>query len=108
MLDVFCKLLGIRQDQAEDALKSERVARHALSRRTLFGASAMLATGAVFSFAAPVAEHSPFQDVWREPRGSTLANFNALLKERYGGPDFQVTALKESALLKLLQREGYA
>lgn len=55
MLDALCKLLGIREDQAEDALKSERAARHALSRRSFFGAAGMLTTGTVFSFATPSA-----------------------------------------------------
>ena len=50
MLDRFAKLLGIRPDQAEDALRSERAAKHVVSRRSFFGAAAALATGAVFSF----------------------------------------------------------
>lgn len=55
MIDALCKLLGIREDQAEDALRSERAARHALSRRSFFGTSALLAAGTAFSFAAPSA-----------------------------------------------------
>lgn len=50
MLDRFAKLLGIRHDQAEDALHSERAAKHVVSRRAFFGAGAALATGAIFSF----------------------------------------------------------
>lgn len=54
MIDTLCKLLGIREDQADDALRSERCARLTLSRRSLFGAA--LCTGAAFSFGAPVVE----------------------------------------------------
>lgn len=54
MLDVLCKLLGIREDQAEDTLRSERCARLTLSRRSLF--SAALCTGAAFSFGAPAVQ----------------------------------------------------
>lgn len=50
MLDKFAALLGIRPDQAEDALYSERAARHVVSRRSFFGAAGALATGAAFSF----------------------------------------------------------
>lgn len=50
MLDRFAKLLGIRPDQAEDALHSERAAKHVVSRRSFFGASAALTAGTVFSF----------------------------------------------------------
>lgn len=50
MLDKFAKLLGIHRDQADDALRSERVAKHVIGRRSFFGAAAALASGAVFSF----------------------------------------------------------
>lgn len=105
MLDVLCKLLGIREDQAEDALKSERAARHALSRRSFFGAAGMLTAGTVFSFGGSVAEHSPFQDVWREPSGSSLTTFDALLKSFYS--EDRVTSLVYGAnapLLSMLER----
>lgn len=54
MIDALCKLLGIREDQAEDALRSERAAREALTRRSFFGVAGALAAGTAFSFAAPV------------------------------------------------------
>ena len=53
MLDRFARLLGIRIDQAEDALHSERGAKHVVSRRDFFGAAGALTAGTVFSFAAP-------------------------------------------------------
>ena len=56
MLDRFAKLLGIRPDQAEEALRSERAAKHVVSRRSFFGAAGALATGAIFSFGGVVAE----------------------------------------------------
>lgn len=56
MLDKFAKLLGIRTDQAEDALHSERAAKHVVSRRSFFGASAALTAGTVFSFAVEAEE----------------------------------------------------
>lgn len=64
MLDRFAKLLGIRPDQAEDALRSERVAKHVVSRRSFFGAAAALAGGTLFSFggvdvAEPVVAKNP-------------------------------------------------
>lgn len=55
MLDVLSKLLGIREDQAEDVLKSERAARHSLTRRSFFGVAGLLTAGTAFSFAAPSA-----------------------------------------------------
>jgi hypothetical protein len=52
-------MLGIRGDQVEDALKSERAARATLSRRGLLAlgasAGASLATGTAFSFFEPPA-----------------------------------------------------
>ncbi len=49
----FARLLGIPSHQAEDALHSERAARHVLSRRSFFGVSAAMVAGAGFSFAKP-------------------------------------------------------
>lgn len=49
MLDRFAKLLGVRPDQAEDALHSERAAKHILTRRSFLGAGAMLTGGVLFS-----------------------------------------------------------
>jgi hypothetical protein len=50
-LSTLARLLGVRQDLAEDALHSERAACAALSRRGLLAAAGALATGSVFSFA---------------------------------------------------------
>lgn len=50
MLQRFACMLGLRDDQAEDGLESERVAQHVLSRRSFLGAAGALASGAVFSF----------------------------------------------------------
>ncbi len=56
MIDALARLLGIRRDQTEDALKSERAARATLNRRGFLlagaSASAALATGAIWSLPA--------------------------------------------------------
>ena len=52
-LATLARMLGVRRDLAEDALHSERAAKAVLSRRNLFAAGAAMATGSVFSFAAP-------------------------------------------------------
>ena len=51
----FARLLGLPDHQAEDALHSERAARHVLTRRSFFGVSAAMAAGTVFGFVKPVA-----------------------------------------------------
>lgn len=52
-LSRFASLLSLPVHQAEDALHSERAARHALSRRGFFGVSAAMAAGTAFGFASP-------------------------------------------------------
>lgn len=79
MLDALCKLLGIREDQAEDALRSERAAREALTRRSFFGVAGALAAGTAFSFAAPV-DDFPYLFT---AGPSTYTSFNELLKRHY-------------------------
>mgnify|MGYP001617055425 CR=1 FL=1 len=81
MLDRFAKLLGIRPDQAEDALHSERAAKHVVSRRSFLGVGAALATGAIFSFGAggEVAERA----ITVARPGSMLTSFDKLLKGIY-------------------------
>jgi len=84
MFDALAKMLGIRHDQAEDALKSERAAKATLDRRGFlrFGAvaGAALAAGSLFSFpGVEVAER-----IVAAPRSKlTLTTFDALLKELY-------------------------
>ena len=83
----FASMLGIEERHAEDALHSERVARH-VTRRGFLGAAGALAGASLFSFAsvgdAEVAElKREFDGVMRKPSGSTLTRFDALLKERY-------------------------
>jgi len=51
MLTTFARMLGIPIDAAEDALHSERTALAVLGRRSFFVGTALLATGAAFSFA---------------------------------------------------------
>ncbi len=51
----FARLLGLSDDLAEDALHSERAARHVVSRRTFFGVAGAMATGLVFGDAIQVA-----------------------------------------------------
>ncbi len=83
MIDVLARLLGIRQDQTEDALKSERAARATLNRRGFLlagaSASAALATGAIWSLPA-VEAVAPAVVV---ARGSRLTTFDSLLKQLY-------------------------
>ncbi len=55
----FARLLGLSDDLAEDALHSERAARHVVSRRTFFGAGCALAAGMVFGDAIQVVTPSP-------------------------------------------------
>lgn len=50
--DAFAKLIGVRVDQADDALRSERAARATLSRRGFGAVAAALVVGTAFSFAA--------------------------------------------------------
>ncbi len=84
MIDALARLLGIRRDQTEDALKSERAARATLNRRGFLlagaSASAALAAGTLFSFpGVEVVE----QIIQPARIGSRLTTFDALLKERY-------------------------
>jgi len=93
MLDKFAKLLGVRRDQAEDALQSERAAKLVVSRRSFLGVGAALATGALFSFPGVEAEApqivAPQLAIASSGRGlgSTLTTFDALLRERYLNSD---------------------
>lgn len=52
-LSRFARLLGLPAHQAEDALHSERAARHVLSRRSFFGVGATMVAGTAFGFAPP-------------------------------------------------------
>lgn len=69
----LAKLFSVREDQAEDLLRSERAAKLALSRRTFLGAGAALATGAAFGFLpkAPALGHSFGVD----PRSASEASY---------------------------------
>lgn len=53
VLKILAKMLGVPERAAEDALKSERLARATLSRRQALGGLAALATGRVFNFPTP-------------------------------------------------------
>jgi hypothetical protein len=55
-LSALARMLGIRSELAEDAMRSERAARAVLSRRSLFAAAGAMAAGAAFSFGGPVAD----------------------------------------------------
>lgn len=52
ILATFARLIGIPERLAEDALHSERAARHTLSRRGMMGALAAMAAGSVVSLPA--------------------------------------------------------
>lgn len=108
MIDALARLLGIRPDQTEDALKSERAARATLNRRgfLLAGATAgaALATGAIFSL--PPVEAATDLIVQAPLRGrSTLTTFDSLLKQHYlDGDKIQRLLFAESPLLSMLER----
>jgi hypothetical protein len=75
-------MLGIEECHAEDALHSERVAKHVISRRSFFGAAGALAGAAVFSIPTPMQDEVKRLTAPKH-RGSMLTQFDALLKERY-------------------------
>lgn len=52
ILATFARLIGVPTRLAEDALHSERAARHTLSRRGMMGALAAMAAGSVVSLPA--------------------------------------------------------
>ncbi len=116
MIDALARLLGIRRDQTEDALKSERAARATLNRRGFLlagaSASASLATGAIWSLPSVAVEPpGPFFGVDRAVdtarlAGSRLTTFDALLKERYLEYSAAVESLlfQPSPLLSMLER----
>lgn len=49
-LDALARALGVRGDQAEEVLRSERSARARLSRRQLFAGAGAIAAGTAFGF----------------------------------------------------------
>ena len=53
-LSTLARLLGIRPELAEDAIRSERAAKVALTRRSLMLSAGAMAAGTVFSFGAPM------------------------------------------------------
>lgn len=65
--DVFAKMIGVRSDQADDALRSERAARATLSRRSFGAVAASLVAGTAFSFA-------PHEEMFRLPSSVGLAD----------------------------------
>lgn len=52
-LDSFAKLVGVKPDDAEDAIASEEHAKKVLSRRGLFGAGAALVASKAFGLPEP-------------------------------------------------------
>jgi len=90
VIDALARLLGIRPDQTEDALRSERAARATLNRRgfLLAGATAgaALATGAIFSLPSVEVAESIVVAKGLQP-GSTLTSFDYLLKQHYLNAD---------------------
>ena len=60
-LNQFAKILGIRKDQAEDALVNDRAAKVVLSRRSFVGVGAALVAGTAFGFYKQ-REHLPWCD----------------------------------------------
>lgn len=106
MIDALARLLGIRPDQTEDALRSERAARATLNRRgfLLAGATAgaAIATGALWSIppaAPPLITCGDYR--------ATITTFDALLKERYlnFGRGVESLLYAPSPFLSMLQRK---
>lgn len=65
ILSTFARLIGIPERLAEDALHSERAARHTLSRRGMMGALAAMAAGSVVSLPAlPSARIARWSATW--------------------------------------------
>ncbi len=104
-LTAFARLLGLRSQDAEDALHSERVAKLVLSRRALFGASAavgaaaLLAEHTVWSFAAP----APLSSVHLVAGGEILQRWQPgqeirSLVVHNQGPDVLAVALRRVVL----------
>ena len=54
MIKEFVKMLGVPLEAAEDALKSERMAKSVLTRRGVLLGTAALVAGTVFSFPTPI------------------------------------------------------
>lgn len=54
----FARSLGLRPEDADEGIRSERAARAVLSRRSLLAAAGAMATSKAFGFAAP--EREPF------------------------------------------------
>lgn len=71
-LKEFAKLLHLPERHAEDALHSERAAKHTISRRSFFGTSAAMAGAAVF--AIPQAVEAEPLPVPTGPRGAEWAS----------------------------------
>ena len=91
ILQRFARLLGVEERHAEDALHSERAAKHVLSRRSFFGVSAAMAGAAAFSIPTPVEAAVKLlpADFGKRMAGggatgcSSILTFDRLLKERY-------------------------
>lgn len=89
-LERFAQMLGVGPDMAEDALRSERAARFALTRRSFFGTAGAMVAGSVFSFPA-ISEHTgPFFGVNRSADPQFLSglrvpilNQESILKRLY-------------------------
>lgn len=97
MMEKFAALLGIRSDQSEDALRSERAAKHVVSRRSFFGVAAALAGGTLFSFgAAPMVEE--------HRQRLTITTFDAILKQIYTDDRIDRLWLTESPLMQMLEK----
>lgn len=83
MLAEFAKLIGVRRDIAEDALHSERAARHVLSRRGMLGTMAAMAVGTVVSLPALPRRINPdcmtaFYNGWQLGNMLVLGHLGAL------------------------------
>lgn len=83
----FARMLGVKDEHAEDALHSEHVAHH-VTRRGFLGAAAALAGGSVFSFGpAGTIDSYEFRLVAYPAlvivNPLTALRFGAMLKERY-------------------------
>jgi hypothetical protein len=106
----LAKTLGVREDQAEDVLHSEKSARAAISRRGLFKAAGAVAAGTLFSQYVNPLDGYEFRIgaygniACASPRA--LTTFDALLKEIYSQDIVYKALTAPSPLLAMLQKES--
>jgi hypothetical protein len=83
-LSTLARLLGLPVRLAEDALHSERAARLALSRRSLFLGAGAMATGSVFSFAPTRRDYAALRVFYNGKPLTQLTSIQVITDRRHG------------------------